>query len=280
MKSKFENRLQIHYHFDDDTHSMNAMIRNSAEKELLEVIKRVGKLLEIELNIETCAYQEGSLKEMILYSGVAQKSQISAIEVIITAHLIGDLQKDNIEDEKIANALNDTKIMHHISNYYKIINKYPKVVKIGYSDANSSEKEVEKNQFHHFVIENEKDVIDVESAYIEVISPVLNNKTYRWKGIYLEEIIDFSMGDSSFKKEIMQGMHNFHNGTILECKVKITTTYNDIDSEDKKSYSVKKVYNVLELDKVDKSKTQKADTAPKPKRKKRKTLKVYQPSLF
>ena len=49
---------------------MNAFVRNKAEKDFLEAVKRIGELLDSELQIETEAYQEGGLIEILAFSGV------------------------------------------------------------------------------------------------------------------------------------------------------------------------------------------------------------------
>lgn len=52
---------------------MNAFIRNKAEKDFLEAVKRIGELLDSELKIETEAYKEGGLKELIVIAWTVER---------------------------------------------------------------------------------------------------------------------------------------------------------------------------------------------------------------
>ena len=61
--NQISNKIELHYFFSDDSHTMDATIRNKCEHEILEIIKHVGDILNIELDIETEAYLEGGLKE-------------------------------------------------------------------------------------------------------------------------------------------------------------------------------------------------------------------------
>ncbi|MBK6957738.1 MAG: hypothetical protein IPH22_04495 [Nitrosomonas sp.] len=65
LEEDLSQRFQVHYYFDDESHSMNAFVRNRAEKDLLEAVKRVTELLEAPVEIETEAYQQGGLVEVL-----------------------------------------------------------------------------------------------------------------------------------------------------------------------------------------------------------------------
>lgn len=61
---KQANKIELHYFFRDETHTMNAFVRNECEKELLTIIKEVILSLDIEVDIESEAFKEGGLKEI------------------------------------------------------------------------------------------------------------------------------------------------------------------------------------------------------------------------
>lgn len=55
------NKIEIQYHFDDQSHSMNAFVHNECEKEFLLICKELVTILNIQLEIESEALRQGSL---------------------------------------------------------------------------------------------------------------------------------------------------------------------------------------------------------------------------
>lgn len=53
------NKLELHYYFRDNSHSMNAFVRNQCEKELLAIYKEAITLFNIDIEIESEAFNEG-----------------------------------------------------------------------------------------------------------------------------------------------------------------------------------------------------------------------------
>lgn len=274
MNDLKKQKFQIHYYFDDESHSMNAFVRNKAEKDMLEAIKQVGILLDSELSLETEAYQEGGLKEIILIgflaTGVANFLAPS-INNIITHYFIKDaedrqldkkikqetlkgLELDNEKKEQelekeITLKLEDKHTIRYVSNFYTKIINYEKVQKIGFKDIENNEEEyiVDRQYFKNFILEDNKEIIEDENATVEIISPILKEGRFKWRGIYSADKIDFSMGDSGFKEEVINGKHTFSNGSFIECKLQITITYDEFGDEKRKDYSVKEVYAVQAL---------------------------------
>lgn len=271
MEKNKKQKLEIHYYFDDDTHFMNAFIRNKAEKDLLEAIKRVGSILDSEeLIIETQAFEEGGLKEIILIGFLGTLHYLSpSINDIITHHFTRDTkaeqldlkikeetlknlelknQKEKLElEEDIDKKLNDKLVARHVSNFYKKIDAYEKVQRIGFRDADlNSEYIVDRQYFKDFILVDDTTIEEDDEAIIEIISPVLKEGRYNWRGKYKGEKIDFSMGDSLFKNEVIESKHKFGNGFSIECNLLITITFDEFGDEKKRSYSVKKVYATQE----------------------------------
>ncbi|MCB4758781.1 MAG: hypothetical protein LGB70_06750 [Sulfurovum sp.] len=267
-----EQRFQIHYYFNDDSHSMNAFVRNKAEKDLLEAVQQVGSILECEFTIESEAYTEGGLVETLALIGIpttatlhylspainqilihyftkdADDKKLKELDIQIKEETLKKLQLDNIQN-KDKQILEDKQAIRYISNFYTKINHYEKVQKIGFRSVNDNSQEyiVDRKYFPNFILEENKEIYEDENAVIEIISPILKEGKYKWKGIYNGEKIDFSMGDYAFKKEVIEGKHTFINGSFIECKLQITVVYDDFGDEKRRSYSVKEVYSIQEL---------------------------------
>lgn len=66
---KQANKIELHYFLRDETHTMNAFIRNECEKELLTIFKEVILSLDIVLDIESESFKDGGLKEIWNFLG-------------------------------------------------------------------------------------------------------------------------------------------------------------------------------------------------------------------
>lgn len=89
IEETLTNRLELHYFFsnDDKTHSMDAVIRNKCEHELLQIISVISKELNVQIKIETEAYEEGGLKEFYTFIGIAEGQAIMSIANLAVATL-------------------------------------------------------------------------------------------------------------------------------------------------------------------------------------------------
>ncbi|WP_299398665.1 hypothetical protein [uncultured Gelidibacter sp.] len=56
------NFLELHYYLDDNSHSMNALVQNKSEAEILYLIKEICDVLNINIIIETEALAEGGIR--------------------------------------------------------------------------------------------------------------------------------------------------------------------------------------------------------------------------
>ena len=45
--------LQIHYYFTDESHSIDAFVRNAMEKDLLNLMKEIANILDVNINIDS-----------------------------------------------------------------------------------------------------------------------------------------------------------------------------------------------------------------------------------
>ncbi|SFR71084.1 hypothetical protein SAMN05428960_0320 [Mitsuaria sp. PDC51] len=58
-----EERLEVHYHLLDGAHSMDALVRNKCEAELLALVRHLAGELGLDVTVETAAYADGGLRE-------------------------------------------------------------------------------------------------------------------------------------------------------------------------------------------------------------------------
>lgn len=158
-------KIEFHYLFNDNTHSMDAVIRNSCERELLSIIQKISNELELDLSIDSFAYQEGGLKEF--YEIITEKAKgnqfligivAGVLITVLSHHLTRDFEMEKLEKEKIELEIQklrheineidneqqseevlqsvvniftqDLKIIKHRSNYYEHLYGYRKIVSI------------------------------------------------------------------------------------------------------------------------------------------------------
>lgn len=176
------SKLELHYFFSDKSHSMNAVLRNECEKELLKIFNEVAFSFDLDIIIESEAFAEGGLKERWKLLG-KHSPQLTLIAMVITIWLsrlpvenkeLVNLQIENLkldneikkrELKKITEEIKDSatisnelvekviekiekdyKLIWHRSNFYKKLNFYPKVEKISTNtlDESNSASDTEK----------------------------------------------------------------------------------------------------------------------------------------
>ena len=292
-------KFELHYYLKDNSHAMNAFVRNKAEKDFLEAVKRIGDLLDSELKIETEAYQEGGLIEILAIVLPTLHYLSPALNDIITHYATRDTQAETLDkkikeatlqnleldnqqktleiEEQIEKKLNDKLVQKYISNFYKKIDAYEKVEKIGYRNLENDEDEyiVERKDFKNFILHDDTTMSEDDDAMIEIISPVLKEGKYNWRGRYKNEKIDFSMADSKFKQEVIEGKHKFSNGSLINCHLEIKVTFDEFGDEKSRTYRVLQVFGTQELE-IGELKLREAGK----KRNQQKWLDEHQKSLF
>lgn len=189
---KYGNTIEIHYYFGDDSHTMDAMVQNKCEYEILGVIKEVSKIFELDITIETEPLADGGLRKWLkIVSKEENKKGIitTAIIVAITTTLLTtpltqvseklidkifeDTELKELEKEKLKleveelkrNALKDKEGVEHNnlikkkkSNFYETLENYPKVKRVSYTisdnqrDILSKEKSVSKEEFKKYIL--------------------------------------------------------------------------------------------------------------------------------
>jgi len=275
------SKLELHYYFDDDSHTMDAYIRNKCESELLALITEIKSTLDIDFALDAEALKEGSIRNLwkiLGENGVQIAAITSIIAVIMTMaqmyqsqddEMDIELKKLSIEEKKLAIEKlkrelksgettnqtiteaakclnNDFKVLTRKSNFYKLLNGYEKVNGLGISTLTKDERPVfaeafiPKYDFHKYILTtNELPDELVENAEIEIVSPVLKDGRYRWKGIYNDQPISFTMGDSEFKNSVLTKQVSFQNGATIVCVLKISRELDEAGEIEIVGYTVK-----------------------------------------
>lgn len=159
-------RLEMHYHLKDGSHSMDAILLNRCESEALAIITETASFLGIDLFIESTAYTEGGIKEIWKFMGKSnpQLTLIVAIIVVLLSRvpvsdseteelnkkllklsveeksilvqkLRSEVQKEEDSKELLEAAVNmlqeNLKILSRRSNFYRALSDCEKVVGVG-----------------------------------------------------------------------------------------------------------------------------------------------------
>jgi len=207
------NQIELHYYFSDDTHSLNAFTRNKCEAEFLHIVKEIFETLELEIDIESVAFQEGGLKELwnlLGEHGIQISIIISIISLVIAIDPFSDdelinLQKEdlqlsieehklkikrlkndepqnnqNIDIDKVVSYFNSNhKVLRHRSDFYKSLITSSKITKIETSrmyngQVIGSTQTIEKHEFSkYFISDSDLPIETVEDANIEIIAALL-----------------------------------------------------------------------------------------------------------
>lgn len=273
-------KLELHYFFEDRSHSMDAFVRNQCEAELLEIVKTVVSMAGLDVDIESFAHAEGGLKDLwsFLSKNHGQITILLLILTLISSRFppVDKIQKDiqtrkmlleirKLEndlgltaDQKIPNiekivelAVSDLRIIKRKSNFYSHLLGCSKVSQLSWtrlneqSDPVDSPKIVNRSDFKDFILTTDElePVID-ENATIEIIAPVLKAGKYKWRGIYKRDSIPFSMRDSSFKTEVLAGGVPFINGTCIDCILVIFRKIDECGIEQVSGYAVEVVTKI------------------------------------
>ena len=136
------------------------------------------------------------------------------------------------------------------SNFYEAVRGYPKVTKFTlrelneYNRSRSGSLEVKREQFDYYILRSDElPSVKDNKATIEIISPVLKDARYRWKGIYNKggETIDFYMCDEDFKKDMFDEKIAFKSGMCIDCVLEIQRKMSELGEVVNISYTVETV---------------------------------------
>lgn len=85
--SKPANSLQLHYWFEDESHTMDAVVQNKCEHEFLSIIKEIASSFNAEIIIETEPLTEGGLRRVfkIINKEESKKGTITTTIIVALA---------------------------------------------------------------------------------------------------------------------------------------------------------------------------------------------------
>jgi hypothetical protein len=257
------NKFELHYYLQNESHQINAFLRNKCEAELLAIIAEISVILNVETELVATAVKEGGFRE---FWDVIKGNASAVTVVLLVAQLMftiapmlhesenEELEKElnrlqieesklNIEQlrkevkadnptpetvEKVAKTLTrNLKIIKRKSNFYAELSKKQTVSKIGFSVLDSDfipqseERQVERKDFRKYVLNSNKLKAEEVEAEIEIVSPVLKEGRYKWKGIYNDQSIGFDMLDLSFKDMVLLDNIPFQHGSSILCILRI-----------------------------------------------------------
>lgn len=163
-----------------------------------------------------------------------------------------DVENDEVTSETIESATKiasrSYKVVTRKSNFYKILSMYEKVFRVGYSELDSEgrtifkERIVARAEFPRFIIASHdlEPLVD-SSAYIEIVAPVLVDGKAKWKGVYDNQSISFSMNDKEFKVAVVSKQLSFKNGDGIVCVLHIQRKLDELGEVVTAGYSVEVV---------------------------------------
>ncbi len=177
---------------------------------------------------------------------------------------------------------NSRKLDKQKSNFFKNLSKEKRIKAIEISSKPRELEEkvfsttIQRTEFEDYYLETDKlDSIIDNNAEIEIISPVLKNGNYSWRGIYIKENLshEYSMQDKEFKNKVIDEALTFQNGTRLQCELEICRKLNEEGNTINSGYKIKKVFNQYIGDTV-------IEMPSGKKRREKKEIEDSQPSLF
>ncbi|MCU0357519.1 MAG: hypothetical protein MUE95_08050 [Cyclobacteriaceae bacterium] len=260
------NKLQFHYWLSDRTHTMDALVLNKCERELLEITRAVAKLCQVNLMLETEPSGKGGLKSWLTLAPKTPRktspSRVALVKVMVAAgiatspkasastvlnRLLDSLATEaGLSDEQLHQWQNNRQqlkeeaarlipvmdqhpvIRKRRSNLFKLLSKYPKVKGFSVSLTNKSHKPVTEDllivhdQFAQQIISTPAVPTEVvEQAQLEIISPVLVKGPHKWKGMYQQQPISFTMKSDEFMELVQTGKVEFKSGSTITCNLAI-----------------------------------------------------------
>jgi hypothetical protein len=182
---KNANKVQLHYWFNDKSHTMDALIHNKCERELLELTKAIASVCGVSIKMETEPSARGGLKGWVTIIAKSEKKtpavKIALVTTLVTASMVtprhvsigqvaGELidrfmlGNDISEDakEQFEQAINSLKaesaalipmldqsnlVKKRRSNFFDLLRKYQKIKKISLVLDDSSRRPLTAEQF-------------------------------------------------------------------------------------------------------------------------------------
>ncbi len=172
------------------------------------------------------------------------EEKVLSIEKLKRESKAGEVHKDSIESASAAIDAN-LKVAVRKSNFYKYLVCYKKVTGVGFTPLSKDsvpvdkEKYIDRPDFNKFIMLTDKlPLVVIEDAKIEIVSPVLREGNYQWKGIYKSVPINFAMLDEEFKISVLREEISFQHGSGIECVLNIHRKFDEVGDIVITGYSV------------------------------------------
>ena len=85
-------KLELHYWFSDKSHTIDALVYNKSERELLEITKTIASLCGVPIKMETEPSARGGLKSWLTIHAKSEKKtgpdKISLVTTLVTASMV------------------------------------------------------------------------------------------------------------------------------------------------------------------------------------------------
>ena len=242
---KFDNKLELRYYFNDKSNYMDAMIKHRSEKEVLSLVRTLADMLDIKMTVycESFAQQEGFRE---IWSVEKMQREIA----LLRSNLRKKMPGITVTRELVELLSASPRFCKCKSNFYEAVRGYPKVTKFTLRELNENNRsrsgslEVKREQFDYYILRSDElPPVKDNKATIEIISPVLKDARYRWKGIYNKggETIDFYMCDEDFKKDMFDEKIAFKSGMCIDCVLEIQRKMSELGEVVNISYTVETV---------------------------------------
>lgn len=180
----FANSIELHYWFNDDSHTMNAVVFNKCEYEFLGIAKELALKLKIDIEIETEPLANGGLRSwftfkskdkldikkalfIFILTNVLMAPITTTLDVITRqaietffedseirelkkkkekAELEYDIAKIESETKLLCRTIDENVVKKKKSNYYENVEKYQKVKDISVSIADNAKTIIQENR--------------------------------------------------------------------------------------------------------------------------------------
>ena len=269
-----KNPLDFQFHYilkASGVHSMDAVVYNECEKQLISSIYYLAELFELDkdtISVEVLARGEGGVVEWLRIN-VGEKVLLPVVIAILTIwaeHYFNsgldasNETKTNIEaaialkeagftfEEAEALVKDNPKLMDFCSKYYKSAQKDTTLQEIETSLGDEGkmihfQSSIKAEDFSSHIVEIRKTTNIVRGTTIAVASPVLADvKRLKWRGVYNLISIPFSIEDNNFIDKVHNRQVKFEFGTTIKCDLRIEETQAGSKAPTYK-YIVEKVYS-------------------------------------
>ena len=88
LTQRLANKVEVHYFFRDNSHSMDAYVKHGCEDNLLKLIESLISFLDADLKVESEPYKEGGLRQIWKFVGVNQNAVAITIVVNVLTLLL------------------------------------------------------------------------------------------------------------------------------------------------------------------------------------------------